>query len=182
MGSSPLTRGKRRPSRFSTTLSGLIPAHAGKTGRAQARGVAKRAHPRSRGENSVSGPPAWTARGSSPLTRGKRPSREPSAPWPWAHPRSRGENEGADKASTTGSGSSPLTRGKRDRRAAQFSDPRLIPAHAGKTMRAVPGIWIDGAHPRSRGENYCPQARRQEAAGSSPLTRGKPCPTAPGQR
>ena len=34
----------------------------------------------------------------------------------------------------SGEGSSPLTRGKRDGRAAHFCDPRLIPAHAGKTI------------------------------------------------
>ena len=40
-------------------------------------------------------------------------------------------------------------------------------------MRAVPGIWIDGAHPRVGGEN--PQYRSVPGtlAGSSPRRRGK---------
>ena len=50
----------------------LIPAHAGKTRRWFVRSTSRRAHPRSRGENTeaFSGPPRWG--GSSPLTRGKR--------------------------------------------------------------------------------------------------------------
>ena len=71
LGSSPLTRGKRRAPRGREFTRRLIPADAGKTGR---RSRARRpcwAHPRSRGEN------AWAAiteafySGSSPLTRGK---------------------------------------------------------------------------------------------------------------
>ena len=74
LGSSPLTRGKRKSPRQSGYVLGLIPAHAGKTGCRGILRVPSRAHPRSRGENmnrwcmSVGGP------GSSPLTRGKRAS------------------------------------------------------------------------------------------------------------
>ena len=70
-GSSPLTRGKRRPP---TNLVGglrLIPAHAGKTTSARGDKIAGAAHPRSRGENAVMNHPAAAALGSSPLTRGK---------------------------------------------------------------------------------------------------------------
>ena len=70
-GSSPLTRGKLKVVAQVAPVIGLIPAHAGKTiTRADARPW-PRAHPRSRGENRATGPPARTARGSSPLTRGK---------------------------------------------------------------------------------------------------------------
>ena len=50
----------------------------------------------------------------------------------------------------------------------------LIPAHAGKT--SPPGQAWQGcrAHPRSRGENTARPAAGPAAAGSSPLTRGKP--------
>ena len=51
-GSSPLTRGKRRPVPRPRPGRGLIPAHAGKTARARERSEA--------------------SSGSSPLTRGKR--------------------------------------------------------------------------------------------------------------
>ena len=50
-GSSPLTRGKQSEVTEAMEMSGLIPAHAGKT---QASGPARQpfpAHPRSRGEN-----------------------------------------------------------------------------------------------------------------------------------
>ena len=71
-GSSPLTRGKPggRVSRFGK--AGLIPAHAGKTRCTRLRSAARRAHPRSRGENQLLVDPAVFDDGSSPLTRGKR--------------------------------------------------------------------------------------------------------------
>ena len=50
-GSSPLTRGKPVFWRYRGETEGLIPAHAGKTLHAGDRGRARRAHPRSRGEN-----------------------------------------------------------------------------------------------------------------------------------
>ena len=49
----------------------------------------------------------------------------------------------------------------------------LIPAHAGKTLRARVGWWACGAHPRSRGENRWLRPAVSRGAGSSPLTRGK---------
>ena len=50
-GSSPLTRGKLSSARRQSRLTGLIPAHAGKTARWPAPSARPRAHPRSRGEN-----------------------------------------------------------------------------------------------------------------------------------
>ena len=50
-GSSPLTRGKRMFDVYSYTTRGLIPAHAGKTLSRSLRRSDRRAHPRSRGEN-----------------------------------------------------------------------------------------------------------------------------------
>ena len=50
-------------------------------------------------------------------------------------------------------GSSPLTRGKRIMGQQAARGQGLIPAHAGKTDRAVPDVYRAGAHPRSRGEN-----------------------------
>ena len=111
-GSSPLTRGKRRRPTQQPRLAGLIPAHAGKTqfGVPSRRDV--RAHPRSRGENTVSVLSVCRGAGSSPLTRGKPLSkasnilgsrlipahagktrmRPRAARGNAAHPRSRGEN------------------------------------------------------------------------------------------
>ena len=70
-GSSPLTRGKRVGALAGLGAGGLIPAHAGKTSIVSSRFRAWRAHPRSRGENTlrdISRAGKWD---SSPLTRGK---------------------------------------------------------------------------------------------------------------
>ena len=71
LGSSPLTRGKLNPLRIVFVVTGLIPAHAGKTGTTQQRPRPPPAHPRSRGENSMRRWPLIPSSGSSPLTRGK---------------------------------------------------------------------------------------------------------------
>ena len=112
LGSSPLTRGKRPSTKKDPKPYGLIPAHAGKTRATPASRATCWAHPRSRGENTITGATMYTRSGSSPLTRGKR--RPCWGRWPrpglipahagktihrcfrladaWAHPRSRGEN------------------------------------------------------------------------------------------
>ena len=77
-GSSPLTRGKPQMSFLSVGEFGLIPAHAGKTGSRCGRRGSARAHPRSRGENSLYRADLSNNCGSSPLTRGK-PSVPPLA-------------------------------------------------------------------------------------------------------
>ena len=54
VGSSPLTRGKRKPRAPLLHRDGLIPTHAGKTVVAFPPSSSCAAHPRSRGENTVS--------------------------------------------------------------------------------------------------------------------------------
>ena len=192
-GSSPLTRGKRPVNHARPHFTGLIPAHAGKTGRSGGRAPDGWAHPRSRGEN----PPRCSGfrppLGSSPLTRGKRhrgsagpraagliPAHAGKTRWPApstrslpAHPRSRGENGRGYRPLSSGKGSSPLTRGKLNRRGRLQARTGLIPAHAGKTAHAWIGPRPAEAHPRSRGENLPSAARSPWTRGSSPLTRGK---------
>ena len=70
-----------------------------------------------------------------------------------AHPRSRGENLTVSKAANALTGSSPLTRGKLEPGFAAGVVAGLIPAHAGKTVLGAITGTINGAHPRSRGEN-----------------------------
>ena len=192
-GSSPLTRGKRSGSLMTVQMTGLIPAHAGKTAGLLGSDAGTSAHPRSRGENhrrriSHDSPP-----GSSPLTRGKREieriaealgrlipahagktvPRQSHGTARAAHPRSRGENSASGIESDVRYGSSPLTRGKPrppDQRRVRRG---LIPAHAGKTPRRSNSTSSSWAHPRSRGENRTASGGRRGAPGSSPLTRGK---------
>ena len=71
-GSSPLTRGKPGPTSYAGNITGLIPAHAGKTRSPTSYACAKAAHPRSRGENQAGSLDSDLVCGSSPLTRGKR--------------------------------------------------------------------------------------------------------------
>ena len=71
LGSSPLTRGKRRRPAQQPRAAGLIPAHAGKTQVVTVGHATPWAHPRSRGENGPAPGMVPTVVGSSPLTRGK---------------------------------------------------------------------------------------------------------------
>ena len=131
--------------------------------------------------------------GSSPLTRGKpragdgfegsvrlipahagKTARRSRPAWAArAHPRSRGENAKAAYVYTLKVGSSPLTRGKPTLHRCQQGRRRLIPAHAGKTLRSCAQRTPRRAHPRSRGENESAFGAVHSSSGSSPLTRGK---------
>ena len=152
-GSSPLTRGKRRGTRGSSGGVRLIPAHAGKTARGSPGARSSRAHPRSRGENTVTSVRSTLPSGSSPLTRGKLTGVPPivrvlglipahagktctrflATFGSRAHPRSRGENAAPVTIAGFRPGSSPLTRGKQLADLQERVLPGLIPAHAGKT-------------------------------------------------
>ena len=172
-GSSPLTRGKLAGQLLNRERRRLIPAHAGKTSILYHRSARARAHPRSRGENGFARLTAVGLSGSSPLTRGKRVHRREGrrtrrlipahagktaaassddSPIE-AHPRSRGENRELKQDDTGACGSSPLTRGKLAGATVSAPIPRLIPAHAGKTLLNRGTSSSDTAHPRSRGEN-----------------------------
>ena len=195
-GSSPLTRGKPRPRATCRTCRRLIPAHAGKTTSKVVFTFASTAHPRSRGENQHVKDQTVHLIGSSPLTRGKPPrvlahtsgdglipahaGKTIEAPKPdvssEAHPRSRGENRGLGLRRRRLCGSSPLTRGKPQTKTNPRLTPRLIPAHAGKTMSMVGNLSVWWAHPRSRGENRIVRCQDNLPDGSSPLTRGKRIP------
>ena len=174
-------------------MSGLIPAHAGKTTGDGGSSAPVGAHPRSRGENPSVAARATARSGSSPLTRGKRGLHRPGPPRPGlipahagktrtgllppragpAHPRSRGENATNEDPASAYSGSSPLTRGKQGDRSGLQWRVGLIPAHAGKTHPPFSSARCIAAHPRSRGENLRLETVYAWYVGSSPLTRGK---------
>ena len=132
----------------------LIPARAGKTASAGPLEPRPGAHPRSRGENSVSVALPRSSSGSSPLARGKRCGSPLSVAQRLAHPRSRGENQAVE------------------------AEPQrcvwLIPARAGKTLVVLKIATMAPAHPRSRGENVSSSNSPASYRGSSPLARGKP--------
>ena len=192
-GSSPLTRGKHPGARARPHPWGLIPAHAGKTQKVKTIMKLYTAHPRSRGENKRAELFDRALDGSSPLTRGKQlvngerrykpgliPAHAgktypppPVTPPSRAHPRSRGENVDEAVGFGPGAGSSPLTRGKHAEATVRLLNARLIPAHAGKTLRIRPATCTSRAHPRSRGENHRIGVQHGGEWGSSPLTRGK---------
>ena len=172
-GSSPLTRGKLGHAGARTLLTGLIPAHAGKTSAPQKELEQSAAHPRSRGENSGQCYLPASCLGSSPLTRGKREpvnfdrldvrlipahagktgDKESTTGGFSAHPRSRGENLDVLRHGHAAAGSSPLTRGKLVSFDGTTRFNGLIPAHAGKTTLSAHSRMSRPAHPRSRGEN-----------------------------
>ena len=173
VGSSPLTRGKHLSAVVQGEGERLIPAHAGKTQAGGGVCSARRAHPRSRGENSSAARNRRVPSGSSPLTRGKLegvsvageragliPAHAGKTHLHYtsravyrAHPRSRGENCCASPPWLGAWGSSPLTRGKPREGRIRPHGVGLIPAHAGKTPPPAGEAGSSRAHPRSRGEN-----------------------------
>ena len=173
-GSSPLTRGKPPSVSSRRWDPGLIPAHAGKTtGGEEVVLLEGGSSPLTRGKQQVNVPEADVL-GLIPAHAGKTDTGGVSTYGHGAHPRSRGENATSGSSWGLGVGSSPLTRGKLHLRREARSRHGLIPAHAGKTVMAVIGLSLLGAHPRSRGENSADHSKKHMREGSSPLTRGKP--------
>ena len=108
-----------------------------------------------------------------PAHAGKTPSKPRAISQPGTHPRSRGENWAALSSMGSHGGSSPLTRGKQIHYLQTPPCPRLIPAHAGKTLHDPAHRSASKAHPHSRGENAERGAQILGYLGSSPLMRGK---------
>ena len=193
-GSSPRGRGKLHQLTNRIKAGGLIPAWAGKTGRARGQHKNRTAHPRVGGENVVLRQLSGVQAGSSPRGRGKRPAcrgwgrRRGLIPaWAgktrfgvglasgrWAHPRVGGENVKSDSWTSLTSGSSPRGRGKPTTPAANPAPSRLIPAWAGKTEVSGAQVFDCQAHPRVGGENLQCLTAVWPRSGSSPRGRGKP--------
>ena len=155
-GSSPRGRGKRIADLVEVIAERLIPARAGKTLRCISPPRTSAAHPRAGGENIIRQSRAGTLYGSSPRGRGKPPLPAPShpicgliparagktpAPRRWvradpAHPRAGGENPIFEATVSTIDGSSPRGREKHHCCLGRHRHGGLIPARAGKTLRA----------------------------------------------
>ena len=192
-GSSPRMRGKREDYGIALAASGLIPAHAGKTSVTLRLLPRSEAHPRACGENWGRVVGDVNLVGSSPRMRGKRvPATRPRnanglipahagktmtklnpLSVRWAHPRACGENAVRAARALKVGGSSPRMRGKHNKAFRFCGNRGLIPAHAGKTLRAASANKYSPAHPRACGENNGYFSLLWCGLGSSPRMRGK---------
>ena len=191
-GSSPHTRGLRRPCRRPLPCRWIIPAHAGFTASSVPPGGSWPDHPRTRGVYSWAYAPAEPNWGSSPHTRGLRwrPAARTSrsriipahagftgpscsrAGWGTDHPRTRGVYGAAAGFRPGSGGSSPHTRGLPLLLHHVNRNRRIIPAHAGFTLVQEGDLLVGRDHPRTRGV-YIPRASvHARGVGSSPHTRG----------
>ena len=201
-GSSPHTRGALSAHTESRSTSRIIPAYAGSTGTSATPTGTMPDHPRIRGEHVESGPSRFFPAGSSPHTRGARPSTGRRASpsgiipayagstiwspaltcWPTDHPRIRGEHRpGPGKFHLSG-GSSPHTRGAPTYANPTGSPPRIIPAYAGSTRSGTRRLISRPDHPRIRGEHTYANMEQESILGSSPHTRGAHPAALPGDQ
>ena len=169
-----------------------IPAYAGSTRTSATPTGTAPDHPRIRGEHGSGQDGKRCGVGSSPHTRGARPSAcrscrrrgiipayagstrrgSPRRRSPADHPRIRGEHCTLVHDAFKNTGSSPHTRGARPLPDRSQARQRIIPAYAGSTpeQRRRPPCGAD--HPRIRGEHPVILARLVAIRGSSPHTRG----------
>ena len=172
-GSSPHTRGAQPVPAGVEVPARIIPAYAGSTKEALSPLKQCRDHPRIRGEHSGTASVQVYIAGSSPHTRGARPSAScpPAArriipayagstssiasPTRSArdHPRIRGEHGGVVTIACLRHGSSPHTRGAPPRLEHGHGDRRIIPAYAGSTKACRTAPTSSSDHPRIRGEH-----------------------------
>ena len=130
---------------------GIIPAHAGCTGRTNGAGLRGRDHPRSRGVHPSASRTVTVFLGSSPLTRG---AHEAVGLGPAAGriiPAHAGCTSTSALSRALRAGSSPLTRGARLPGGTGGVAGRIIPAHAGCTSGEQHPPARSRDHPRSRG-------------------------------
>ena len=111
-GSSPLTRGRRRPSAVWSLVGRLIPAHAGSTQKWASRRLAGPAHPRSRGVDDINEAATKIAHRLIPAHAGSTGQGAGQVVQDGAHPRSRGVDDCPPLDIPQVKGSSPLTRGR----------------------------------------------------------------------
>ena len=151
IGSSPHTRGTLSSSRQSSHHCRFIPAYAGNARRTPSLRRRATVHPRIRGERAANHYGDKKRGGSSPHTRGTRPSGVQNRPYkrfipayagnargparqqtpPSVHPRIRGERSSSPASSGSYVGSSPHTRGTLPSWSCAPCGPRFIPAYAG---------------------------------------------------
>ena len=89
------------------------------------------------------------------------------------HPRACGANVVESFGELCGHGSSPRMRGKQRHQIGNTGTVRIIPAHAGQTIRFIIDWTSLTDHPRACGANSCPVIVCRFCCGSSPRMRGK---------
>ncbi len=193
-GSSPRMRGKRLPTGPQMRADRIIPAHAGQTEHSCPRQPSRTDHPRACGANRNCSCVSCARCGSSPRMRGKRFERiafdnrpriipahagQTGTPDSFAsagtdHPRACGANSSTNCSNSPRVGSSPRMRGKPLLVLGELACARIIPAHAGQTLRWG-RRWIRCTdHPRACGANLISYRKQHRPCGSSPRMRGKP--------
>ena len=90
------------------------------------------------------------------------------------HPRACGANYDFDTPKYWYYGSSPRMRGKQRVSATGTQPARIIPAHAGQTIRRCGCVRPPSDHPRACGANSSTNCSNSPRVGSSPRMRGKP--------
>ena len=88
------------------------------------------------------------------------------------HPRACGEHEEGVNAWYTAKGSSPRMRGARPFQQSENHARRIIPAHAGSTLRPLGEALPVRDHPRACGEHEAKPSSSARLPGSSPRMRG----------
>ena len=191
-GSSPHTRGALVFTGGHPPDEWIIPAYAGSTSAPASDSGSEADHPRIRGEHLRGFLEVPGYGGSSPHTRGARPTISsrclPSRIIPayagstalqldvwttyWDHPRIRGEHRRRRRPAWRRRGSSPHTRGAHVRGGRGAGIERIIPAYAGSTLLGCRASSSRQDHPRIRGEHKIMPNLRRISHGSSPHTRG----------
>ena len=192
VGSSPHTRGTRYCTNNECETFRFIPAYAGNDPSVPRELWPPPVHPRIRGERFLRPLLRQRDHGSSPHTRGTRPSGgpppgrkrfipayagnapegRPHCPASSVHPRIRGERGFGKDAVFYAYGSSPHTRGTQQRDCPCRALDRFIPAYAGNARRTPSLRRRATVHPRIRGERGPLGCRIAPTSGSSPHTRG----------
>ena len=179
-GSSPHTRGARRPGHPHPRRQRIIPAYAGSTRHCSRSAPVSGDHPRIRGEHQEALVGILGAAGSSPHTRG--------APclstFSWSDRRIIPAYAGSTKRAWSASSARrdhPRIRGEHpEGRPRGRLRPGIIPAYAGSTWQWV---WVRRSrrhHPRIRGEHVVLRLVDLGREGSSPHTRGARSARRPG--
>ena len=175
-------------------VTGITPAHAGKTIRKAYGKIYFGDHPRACGENAFFANLSRLRPGSPPRMRGKHIAKayaanksritpahagktmeEADSDGGWSdHPRACGENASPRTGMLCGIGSPPRMRGKRLPHSCGITALRITPAHAGKTRDICARSRSAEDHPRACGENTGLVMSGCAYPGSPPRMRGKP--------